>query len=670
MSTVVVPLRPGSDGDYTHRPPVNSIWTIVDPPTLYLERVGLQWMQDRSEAKPGVKYTLERLPVGYTLYQRPRANGTKDKYLFGHPNHKYFDSPNRFYPHFKHIMDNNGDPMGCPCTVCDPRGGVLPGKPPATSGHFTSGSNSRRASGATITSRPGPVNGIGGSARMGYNRPIGSPKTMLAGMDAIDEDGTPDVYRNLIDQLKRHGKLDESIKEPLSLDWRADQEALPDLISKVQRDPQWIPRVGDILLYVRNVPQGFKISQDAQTGECLLYDPQNNNPGAAKAVWEAGLVSQAPAERSEGGEWCVSQTGVRIEPVPNPNDTNKSLSKRYTYVPVEHTRPFYLWEEYLGYVPREERHSTIQNVFTVSATMSLMGKHRFHGNWPTAYIHCHAIYIGTELIMVGDSVRLAPKAGDDNVIADVLVVKTIRLRLSNLGDASSNDYDEGRPYNTEIWIYGSGYTTTASRSNDEWLSEKNGSTEIPKSGSGYGTWFPLHPPNKELAVPFSRIISRLYERDALESWVPDPDLDSGRDGVLDARHFASKHDKRIVANVGTTWYWADSRAEALDLQTINGLDISKNDIDRDPQEWRKNIKILEDRKPATHVHSHSLRGFMAPGSDIELPIQSSSSGHSATSGSKRRVIELSDDDEEEVQRQTRIVTNVPYKRSKIQIVVD
>ncbi|KAF2450749.1 hypothetical protein P171DRAFT_516565 [Karstenula rhodostoma CBS 690.94] len=681
MPTVVVPLRPGSDGDYAHKPPDNSIWAIIDPPTLYLERVGLQWMQDRDEAKPGIKYVLERLPVGYTLYQRPRANGTKDKYLFGHPNHKYFDSPNRFFPHFKHLMENGGNSIGCPCTICDPRSGVLPGKPPSISGHFSKSSSSasslssRRISVATafketIATQPVLDNGAVASAKV----PLGRPKVMLAGMDAthVDEEGTPDIYRNLIDRLKRHGKLDESIKEPLSLDWRAEQEVIPDLLKKVRRDPQWLPRVGDILLYVRNVPDGFQIAQDPQTGKCLLYDPQSNNFGE-KAVWEAGLVSQAPAESAEGeDQWYVGQTGLRMEPVPDPNDTDKSLSKRYTYVAVKHTRPFCLWKDYIGYVPRDKRHPTIQNAFTVSATMSLMGKHRFHGTWPTAYIHCHAIYIGSELIAVGDTVRLVPKAGDDNnVITDVLVVKTIRLRLSNLDDASSNDYDEGRPYNLEIWIYGSGYTVTASRSSKKWLSESN--TAIPKSASGYGAWFPLHPPDKELAVPFSRIIGRLYEHDALESWVPDPELDSGRDGVLDARHFASKNDQRIVSNVGTTWFWADSRADALDLQAINGLDVRKYDVQRDPRDWRKSIKTMEagaafsDRKPAPHVRS--LRRFLAPGTGMQDE-RSNNSSSSMTTGSKRRIIEVSDDDEEDIRRQTRIVTDVPYKRSKIQVVVD
>lgn len=691
--TVMVPLWPGSDGDYMHKPPENSVWSIIDPPTLYLERIGLQWMQDRDEAKPGVKYMLERLPAGYTLYERPRSSGIKDKYLFGHPKHKYFDSPNRFYPHFKHMMDHDGDTMGWPCTVCVPRGGILPGKSPSTSGYFNKGarssggssrssrSSSRRMSDVnsvpTLTIRSALAHGAAGTRPKERYKPMGRPKTTPAGIDAthVDEEGTPDVYRNLIDRLKRQGNLDTPIKEPLSLDWRAEQEVIPDLLRKLQRDEQCIPRVGDIVLYVRNVLERFKIAQHPQTGEYYLHDPLNDTFGE-KVIWEAGVVSQAPTQLNVNHqyEWSVSQTGVRLEPVPDPNDASKSLSKRYTYVPAEHTRPFCLWEDFIGYVSRDERHPTIQNAFTVSATMSLMGKHRFHGNWPQAQIYCHAIYIGSELIAVGDTVRLAPKVGDeDNITTDILVVKTIRLKLHNLDNASCNDYDDGRPYNSEVWIYGSGYTSVASHSSKEWLSDSN--VEIPKAASGYADWYPLHPLNKELAVPFSRIVGRLYELDALESWVPDPDLDSGRDGVLDARHYASKNDKRIVSNIGTTWFWADSRADALDLETFNGLSVGKHDIERDPKEWRKSIKItgagaaVPERPPGSGTRN--LRDFLASGNRAStIPSKdSNSSGGSMTAKGKRPVIEVSDE-EEEARRQTRIVTNIPYKKSKIQVVID
>ena len=55
--TVVVPIRPGSDGDATHRPD-RSTHTLVDPPTLYLEKIASLWMESRGEALPGKLYHI------------------------------------------------------------------------------------------------------------------------------------------------------------------------------------------------------------------------------------------------------------------------------------------------------------------------------------------------------------------------------------------------------------------------------------------------------------------------------------------------------------------------------------------------------------------------------------------------------------------------------------
>ncbi|KAK3080287.1 hypothetical protein LTS18_002638 [Coniosporium uncinatum] len=117
--TLTVSINPGSDGDSSHRPQ-NAAYRAKIPPNLYLEKIGTQWMQWRDEAKPGVRYYLDRLPDGYMLFEKPRPSNEKvvDKHLFGHPNHKHFDSPNRFFPHFLHLMNSNGSNIGCPCTVC------------------------------------------------------------------------------------------------------------------------------------------------------------------------------------------------------------------------------------------------------------------------------------------------------------------------------------------------------------------------------------------------------------------------------------------------------------------------------------------------------------------------------------------------------------------------
>ncbi|KKY19852.1 putative transcription-silencing protein clr2 [Diplodia seriata] len=58
-----------------------------------------------------------------------------------------------------------------------------------------------------------------------------------------------------------------------------------------------------------------------------------------------------------------------------------------------------------------------------------------------------------------------------------------------------------------------------------------------------------------------------------------------------ARHYSSQEYSKIEK--GKTWFWGDSRVEALDLATVNGQEVGKNDKTRDPKTWRKLIKVME-----------------------------------------------------------------------------
>ena len=51
MPAEIVPIELHSDGDTTHRPKPE--WKLVDPPTIYLEKLGTLWMEARGQAKPG-----------------------------------------------------------------------------------------------------------------------------------------------------------------------------------------------------------------------------------------------------------------------------------------------------------------------------------------------------------------------------------------------------------------------------------------------------------------------------------------------------------------------------------------------------------------------------------------------------------------------------------------
>lgn len=235
---------------------------MVNPPTLYLEKIADQWMQARGEAQPAVKYLLGALPAGYTTWQRARLSALQhiDKYLYGYSQGRKFDSPNRFYPHFQHLMDNAGDACGCPCTMCAGSAGILPKSSPASS---------RMQSASTVSSRPSTTKASTPTTSQGQlppNRistvqtqlqPKGKAKTGGAGLDIrrVDEEGTPEVYRYLIDKLRLHGTVDEVIKEPLSSDWRNEQQILPGQRQWLKANGQWVPRTEDIVLYIRELPE-------------------------------------------------------------------------------------------------------------------------------------------------------------------------------------------------------------------------------------------------------------------------------------------------------------------------------------------------------------------------------------------------------------------------------
>ena len=289
-----------------------------------------------------------------------------DKWLYGHPGHKVFDSPNRFFPHFKYIMENQGDSLGCPCTVCNAKGGtVLP-----------IGSSARsRGPSRTVSGRSTPkvLSKAASTKAPHLTQPKGRPKIISAGMDTtrVDEEGTPDVYRNLIDKLQKYQTLDEPINEPLSMDWHAEQECLPRLKHELEASVLYSPRVGDIVLFVTHLNEGTTVSRDRKSGEFKLYH-QESKTFLGYPKWEAGLVGQTPAELTDledivhepPKESSVSISGLRIESLPHPNHKDKSLSKRYHYVPLHQTRPFVFWREFLYGIEEKAWHPTIRNALT------------------------------------------------------------------------------------------------------------------------------------------------------------------------------------------------------------------------------------------------------------------------------------------------------------------
>jgi hypothetical protein len=76
--------------------------------------------------------------------------------------------------------------------------------------------------------------------------------------------------------------------------------------------------------------------------------------------------------------------------------------------------------------------------------------------------------------MVGDTMRLLLSPSKLQArCTKVLVIKTIRLKWSNLNAALNNNYDKGRLYNSKVYVYSSAYTSNPGAINKEYLLEDN-----------------------------------------------------------------------------------------------------------------------------------------------------------------------------------------------------
>ena len=502
-------------------------------------------------------------------------------------------------------MQNDGNNTGCPCTVCASQGkGKIPNITP-----------SMYCNGLESALNSSTLKGVGQSLPLRNNlqterdasmarhaetpevkRRVGRPPKWTP-VTKVDDEGNPDVYRILIDKLQEQKSIDEPVKEPMSMDWRAERSLLPPMLDRYVRQPAWIPRVGEIVLFIKTIGASQRVSYDDKSRQYRIYD--SDEAGFTEFPrWEAGIVGQVASESLRLDD-LVSETdkshnviysGFRVEAFPDPNSNEKPDSKRYKYVPLHHLRPFVFWQEYLRDIPEKLWHPTLRHAMTVSSTVSLLEKYRFKGSWPKAELLCKGLYLGSELILVGDAVRLMPKDGNGPV-EDVLKITSIKLIFSNLDKSSRSDDDEGHPYNTAIHVYGQGFTTNPDRATNVTV---DGEATLP-SMSGYESLLPMHHPRQRLRIPFNRVLGRCFEAEAMSQWFPASDtkarLNAGAEGMRHARVYSSKTYLRI--DQGRTWFWADTRAEAMDLESLNAQEVGRYDKSRDPYRWRACIEIID-----------------------------------------------------------------------------
>jgi len=675
-----------SDGDSSKWPSADKGYKRNDE--YFLQRIANDfWAKHRDQNDLGgppssATWRLDRLPNGYAGFEKTRSDGQHvDRYLYGHPRGQ-FRSLAEFYPHFKHLMDNGG-PVGCQCKVCS-------SNKRASTGGANSASNGTRSVSPAQTSRfftqtqskpnatqqAPPVPLFNTTARptglplLSQGR-LPSPTPPRAPHKQIDEDGTTDVFRTLLDELKAADDdvvIDRKIVESTSPDWRVGHDLLKELLDDWKSQPRFAPRTGELVLFVSDLKVGETLAWDDDSHTWRKAE-QDTGIMLARPKWEAGVITQMPLQLVDAVDLTqlpntkdnVVNSGYRVEPLAKPGNDDKRFAKQHRYLPLHGIRPLTYWQDCLHDLPETDWHPTVKHALSVTNTFCVIGRNRFKAvrdelSGSQATVFCRGAYIGSELITVGDAVRLLPNPDEQksSEVTDIMVVTAIKLRLVNIDDAGSDDWDDGRPYNICLHISGKAFTLDRKRSFDGVgkIPIPSDSDLLPPGLQGYGQWYHFTDPKQtkaRLEVPYTRIFGRVQESVALETWFQAPAskspqngiqqfrkpamaagykrLSRGLSGLVQARAYAYAEDPRIDKAAGKSWFWADTRVEALDLHEVNNRFVGTKDDTRTHEQmvdWRKLLKALDGNK-------HGLAAYHAERVKREEEIKKEKQGLAAGS---------------------------------------
>jgi hypothetical protein len=639
-----------SDGDKKNWP--SSSYGMTSP-ERYLIKLGEEWARkDDLDVEPGVQWYINKLPEGYAVFDIPSGDGSqKYKRLFGHPSARYYDSIPTFLPHFLWLQSEMSG--NCECKLCGGKGSTTTVIKPRKR-HTLDPSNiihsrlTREVTGqeSDSSARDSSVGGIGtGRARRDV-KSSGRPY-------ARDEEGTEDVYKLFIKRLEAakggSRSIEEDITEINSIDWRAEhhygeygeEDLLPTHLTRIEQQHSFIPRTGELVLFCPNFREGYHLMLDKKTGEHKYYSFKSKR-FHGHPEWRAGVVTQVPNESVQNGPvdftdlldtpekaTALNTAGFRVETIPDPNDpTRKYVSKQYKYVPMRSIRPLTHWHSILRGIPDDDLHPSIKHALTCMTTVSLVEKFKAVGEWPGASIFCKGMFLGSEFIIEGDVVRLMSRRSPSKECTEVMIVESIRLNLEDVKEEHVQPDSPLVASKTSITLTGVVYTTDR-RFRDEIhqqevtsspLDQTSNSSPVPKNeikvrfrpvgSTEYGDWYRLLPRNRKVEVSYDQVLGRLYEAEAVRLWTgqlqekprpgetPQPaSLNFDVSGITSGRAHATATDGRLRVPTGgeVLWYWADTRVQALDVATINGLETGPYyDVrDRDTLAgWREIMKIL------------------------------------------------------------------------------
>ncbi|KFX94566.1 hypothetical protein O988_06225 [Pseudogymnoascus sp. VKM F-3808] len=525
--TSVIDLDSGfSDGGSEYWPE-DSSYDFKPNDDYYHRSLASQWMDSTGLSQQDTTYIFSALPEGYRIYTKARKNGHHiDRYLFGHPKGK-FDSPIKFFVHFKHLMSGGETKYG------------------------------QRLSGRRTQGLQADILNINPAQKY------------------IDL-----LYRSN-NMKSQHLALDFDFNESTGWNYRLfnPYERYESILHDCH---SFQPRENEIVLFYNDESV---VRLDEKTQYLKLFDEKTGKFGGWPK-WEAGRVVSSPEPGQTGIEDLAFSASKRTKgPSPSicvevlPSDSLSESTPTKLNVELRHIRPLSML--------RELQHGQDQTLWesNIMPTAHIMSKLfpfepcSFARIFPStdspevaseslhAKFRCRGIWLGAEKIIEGDAVRLLP-LDNQGIIDQVLVVGEISYVLEHL---------EAESPTGSIFFEGRCLTLTRPSPNSKPVVRSSSTYEdlksqgLPPSMRGY-TWYDSGSPETNCIIPPDRILGRCYEREALELMIYSSDLNIGLQGIQELRRWAMS--KQNSSGLG--WTWPENCPGIERCAPLNELRIGKH----------------------------------------------------------------------------------------------
>jgi hypothetical protein len=435
----------------------------------------------------------------------------------------------------------------------------------------------------------------------------------------------------LVTRLKENGELQEddglkSAREPNedgkpnkrgmdlkhydNVDWILTNEALSDLFTKLELNPAYVPRRGELVLWIWSGLEDGCLMLNPDTGLIEIF---GNNKWHGVPQWRAGVITDTPTDEVhmvdiiETPDRPPTYSGFRVETLPDPLGNDKSYSRQYSYVPLRNIKPLNTWQLFLNGQDRNDIHPSIENALTVMSSWSVVHKVNANGTWPNLQVDCKGIFIGAELLAVHDTIRLRPRdyhynqhkaVGGFSKVTDVMVIENISV---NFTDCIDDPKSEQLAKHYTALITGKIFTTSPDRgiyngpfafteTDPKPLSKEEATAIFRQVGmSDYGPWYRMAK-GQTCNVSPQYVIGRCYEPLAAELMLGTHTFGYDLGSVMEGRNYSQHVDTRMP--VGITWFWGDCRVETLGLTEINGDECGPAALQREtPARWQSILRV-------------------------------------------------------------------------------